>query len=74
MGKWMDWRKFFTLSEKEREIHLVLHGLGTDAKIKAQLPHWLRGIDDSPQIYCLYAGERETEAEYEEFLKDQRNH
>lgn len=43
-------------------------------KIKAQLPQWLRGIDDSPQIYCLYAGERETEAEYEEFLKDQRNH
>lgn len=55
-------------------MHLVLHGLGTDAKIRAQLPQWLRGIDDSPQIYCLYAGERETEAEYEEFLKDQRNH
>ena len=43
-------------------------------KIKAQLPQWLCGIDDSPQLYCLYAGERETEAEYEEFLKDQRNH
>lgn len=43
-------------------------------QIKAQIPQWFREVDHEPHIYCLYAGEQETEAEYEEFLTDHSEH
>ena len=43
-------------------------------QIRAQLPQWLQSIDCEPHIYSLYAGQKETDAEYEAFLADQEEH
>ena len=43
-------------------------------QIKARISRWFCDVDHELHTYCLYAGEQETEAEYEAFLADQSEH
>lgn len=43
-------------------------------QIEKKIPQWFGELDSQPQIYFLYSGRPETDANFQQFQRDQSNH